>query len=304
VYSRTCLSEYVEAGNVSFDQSVDMAALATVAPQKQGTQNGLSGLQALISREVKATTALLWSIRVGVVLLFLTPAIGTLSTVFPFVFGKAVWSRYLIEIIVGLYVILAIRAPEFRPFRNLLVLFLGLYLAALVIAGYFGSSFNLNIWSNYERMGGILDLTYWVALVAVMVFTVQRLRESKILIGLYMVVSWIPLAFALALILSFPVPGNIPDGWSGDRVSGLAGNPSFLSGQMMVNAMLALAFFADASRSYRVARARGTHALAIFATLTVFANFWILSETSIKGSMLGLLGGLVVAGGVYSIFSG
>lgn len=53
----------------------------------------------------------------------------------PFVVGKAVWSWSLIEIVLGLYVLLAIRVPEFRPSRSRLVMFLSLHLAAVFIAG-------------------------------------------------------------------------------------------------------------------------------------------------------------------------
>jgi hypothetical protein len=63
-----------------------------------------------MTRDDIATNALIWGIRVGLVLLFITPVIVTTSTVFPFIVGKAVWSRSLIEIIVGLYVLLNPRA--------------------------------------------------------------------------------------------------------------------------------------------------------------------------------------------------
>ena len=259
--------------------------------------------KSLNTRNDVATSALLWGIRLGIVLLFLTPAIVTTSTVFPFIVGKAVWYRSLIEIIVGLYVLLAVRAPKFRPFRNLLVLFFGLHLAALIVAGYFGSSFNLSFWSSYERMGGILDTAHWVALVGVLVFTVRGLREWKILVGLYLAVSWIPTGFALIEIFGIPFPGNIPTGFSPGRIAGLAGNPTFLSGQMMINAMLALAFFVDAIRSYTTTRRTEVLAIAGLSALTAAVSLWVLSETGTRGSMIGLFAGLMGAVGVYAMFS-
>ena len=66
-------------------------------------------------RHISLELALLRAIRIGVVMLFVAPLIVTPSTVFPFVVGKAVWSRSIIEVILGLYVLLAIRVPEYRP---------------------------------------------------------------------------------------------------------------------------------------------------------------------------------------------
>jgi hypothetical protein len=91
-----------------------------------GQDGAVSGLQ-------------LWGIRLGLLLLFATPLVVTTSTVFSFIVGKAVWSRSLIEIIGGLYVLLAIRASSYRPHASALT---G-HLLALLVAGYFGSSLNV-----------------------------------------------------------------------------------------------------------------------------------------------------------------
>ena len=244
---------------------------------------------------------LLWAIRLGVVLLFLTPLVVTPSTVFPFIVGKAVWSRSLIEIIAGLYVLLAIRAPEFRPTRSRLVLLLGLHLAAVFVAGLFGSSFNLSFWSSYERMGGVFDLAHWTALAAVLVFTIRGLGEWKRFASISLIFGIAAAFLGLADKYDYAVVSYLQ---GADRVSGAAGNPSFLAGHMMVNAMLAMALLADRLSGLRARRNAFNAALAVFYVFAAAVSLWVLAETGTRGSAAGLLGGIVAAAALYSFFSG
>ena len=64
--------------------------------------------------------ALLLGIRSGVFLL-LMPLLVTGDTIFPFVVGKAPYSRALIEIVFGLWLVLALISPSHRPPRSLLL---------------------------------------------------------------------------------------------------------------------------------------------------------------------------------------
>ena len=246
---------------------------------------------------------LLWTIRSAFVLLFFTSSIVTTSTVFPFIVGKAVWSRSLIEIIIGLYVLLAIYSPDYRPRRSWLVVFLGLHLAAVFIAGVFGSSFNLSFWSSYERMGGIFDLAHWLTLTAVLIFVIRGLREWKILTAIYLGVSWAPLVIALAENFEYQAFSwiRLTDGTT--RVSGSAGNPAFLAGQMLVNGILALALLTGHIRSTGFSRNFWTSAYAVFLTATALLSLWVLFETGTRGSMAGLIAGLTGAAGIYALYS-
>ena len=51
-------------------------------------------------------------------LLLLTPFVVTPGTIFPFVVGKALWSRSLIEIAFALWTVLALTHPGYRPPRS------------------------------------------------------------------------------------------------------------------------------------------------------------------------------------------
>ena len=57
--------------------------------------------------------ALRWVIFAGIALLVATPFVITPGTIFPFVVGKALWSRSLIEIVFALWAVLAVAHPAY-----------------------------------------------------------------------------------------------------------------------------------------------------------------------------------------------
>ena len=68
---------------------------------------------------------LLLSVKAALALVLLTPLIVMApplpSTLFPYIVGKAIYSRTLIEIALGLWIVLAIRYPAYRPPRSRLL---------------------------------------------------------------------------------------------------------------------------------------------------------------------------------------
>ena len=119
-----------------------------------------------------ADLALIWAIRAGLLALLVTPLIVTPSTIFPFIVGKALFARTVIEIVLALWLVLLIRRPEYRPVASTLAVLFGLFLLAALISGLFGVSPQRSIWSNYQRMTGVFDLAHWFA--ALVILTPMR----------------------------------------------------------------------------------------------------------------------------------
>lgn len=254
----------------------------------------------LWQKEARVSLLLMWAIRLGVVLLFVTPLVVTTSTIFPFVVGKAIWSRSLIEVIVGIYILLAMRSPAYRPTRSRIVMLFGVHLGALVVAGVFGSSFNLSFWSSYERMAGIFDLAHWVALTAVLIFTVRSLSEWKTYATLSLVFGLASGIIGLSEKYDYQIVDYLQ---GGDRISGTFGNPSFLAGHMMLNAMLAMALLTDRLSMLRVRTGRTELGFIPFYAVNIVVSLWALAETGTRGSAAGLLAGLVLALALLVYFS-
>ena len=177
----------------------------------------------------------------GIAFLLLTPFVVTPQTIFPFVVGKAVWSRSIIEVTFALWAALALAKPEYRPRRSWLVLLLGAGLGASLLAACFGVSFQRSLWSTYERMQGVVDLAHWFALAMVLV---SMLRTAAAWRALLMVNAGAGAAMACLVIarhyaLDVPFYGTAPE-MHLPRLGGPFGNPIFLSAYMLANLMVAL----------------------------------------------------------------
>jgi hypothetical protein len=123
------------------------------------------------------------------------------------------------------------------------------------------------------------------------------------LITIYLGISWIAMLIAAGESFGIRTFDWVSIGHSGGRVSGPAGNPSFLAGQMMVNGLLALALFTDIARPVYVSRRPHTIGLALFFVLTIVTSVWLLTETGTRGSVAGLLAGGTAATGLFAWYS-
>ena len=127
---------------------------------------------------------LLYVIWAGIALLLLTPFMVTPGTVFPFVVGKALYSRALIEVVFAAWVTLAVLRPQYRPPRSRILALLGAALGVAVLAACFGASVQRSFWSSYERMQGVVDQAHWFALALVLVSVVRTARDWRVLLNL------------------------------------------------------------------------------------------------------------------------
>ena len=111
-----------------------------------------------------ATTA-----RVLIGLVLLTPLIVMSDpfpgTFFPFIVGKALYARTMIELAFLVWVLLAMRSPAYRLRRTWLVALVGGYILAMGLATLFSVSPQRSLWSTYERMMGLFDTAHWFLLI-------------------------------------------------------------------------------------------------------------------------------------------
>ena len=180
-------------------------------------------------------------------LVLLTPFVVTAGTVFPYVVGKALWSRAAIEVAFALWAGLALRRREYRPPRSWLLVLLAAGYAVALLAAAFGVSPHNSLWSDYERMQGLLDRAHWVALAFVLVSVLRTVRAWRALLGANVAAGAAVACIVIARALDIELPyfGKMPElvEW---RSAGPLGNPAFLSVYMLVNGVLAAAFAARA----------------------------------------------------------
>ena len=267
-------------------------------------------------------TTLLFSVRVAVALVLLTPLLVMSPpfppTYFPFIVGKALYFRTLTEIAFGLWVVLAIRSPAYRRPRSWLILILAGYVLVALMATAFGVSVQRSMWSTYERMQGFVDLAHWFAFTLV-VASIFRSRAHwrgflnvnlgvSIFMGLLGLVQRLGLAPHIkALVFLGPV----------DRLDITLGNPTYVGAYMLVNLLIAAGFLTHSylSPAQRPARSAPSSAMERrrrraggpadgggFTPETWWRFFWItalimdalmLYYSGTRGAAVGLAAGLI-----------
>ena len=271
----------------------------------------------------------MWAILAGLVLLLATPLVVSPDTMFPFVVGKALYSRSVIAALLALWALLALLSPAYRPPRSRIVLLLAAGLGVSLLAAAWGASFEHSLWSDYRRMQGVVDEAHWLALAVVLVSTLRDAAASRMLLRMQVGFGAVAAAVAVARYAELPMPflDLLPER-SDTRTGSTLGNPIYLGGYMLVNALLAAGLAARAQvrprspgrRPPRAAVAGWSGAgllhlagLAVAGSvgawlgLVAGAGFVLLAAACLlrgrrrwmAGAALGMLGAAVVGAGVH-----
>ena len=108
---------------------------------------------------------LLWTVKAGLLLVLVTPLLITPETLFPYVVGKALAIRTAIDLTFAAWLLLIIYYPRHRPAWSWVLAAFGLWLLVALITSYTGVSPTRSLWSNFERMQGVIDRAHWFAFI-------------------------------------------------------------------------------------------------------------------------------------------
>ncbi len=267
------------------------------------------------------------AIRVIIALVMVAPLIVMTEplpvTLFPYVIGKALWARTLIEIAFGLWVILLLRDSSFRPPKSWIPAALGVYVLIMLLASIYSVSPTRSLWSTYERMQGWVDLVHWAVFTVVLVSTHRTWAHWRTLLNFNLGVGILIGLLGLTQFLDIRVFDYLQ---YRDRLDVTLGNPTYVGGYMLVNFFIAAAFLVgslmDRSASEtrgravdrrRRRRARRDGGLARVPSENLWRAFWIvalgLSLTMVflsgtRSAAVALVAGVIVLGGTYSLWGG
>ena len=190
--------------------------------------------------------ALLLSVKTVAALVLLTPLLvmtrplpESMHTFFPFIVGKALYARTLIEIALGLWLVLSLRYPAYRMPRSRLLLVYGVYIAVTLLAALAGVSTQRSLWSTYERMIGFVDLAHWLAYAVVLASVFRSRVDWHLLLNFNLGVSVVMGLLGLSQHYDWEVLGFLE---TGKRLDITLGNPTYVGNYMMVNVLIALGF--------------------------------------------------------------
>ncbi|MBM3933396.1 MAG: O-antigen ligase family protein [SAR202 cluster bacterium] len=262
---------------------------------------------------------LLNTIRVLLVMALLSPLIVMTepfpSTFFPFIVGKALYYRALIEIAVGIWLVLVLRDRTYMPPKSWLLPILGGYVFIALLASLLGVSMQRSLWSTYERMQGWVDLAHWYLYVVVAASVFRTWLPWRIALNFNLGVSIVMGLLGLTQYFDF---GILPFLRTTQRLEISLGNPTYVGGYMAVNVLIALGFLASSFFKDRVVQepeattagrrkrasgpARKKPESAPLLNENVMRAFWIsallmdllmLYLSGTRGAFLGLVAGLL-----------
>lgn len=226
-------------------------------------------------------------IYIGVAILLCIPFIVTDSLFFPYITGKAYTFRIVAEIIIALYLILAIYNPSYRPKNNWIFFTFLLFLISTFYSNLMGINPTASFWSNYERMEGWVTIAH---LFGLFVALGSILRDKKEWIWIFNA------SIAASLVMVFTAFGQVFDQGFNFRVDTSLGNSTYLGIYMLMNAFLSLFMLLREKINFASWQTWVYSIAFILQSVIVF-------QTGTRGSMLGLLGGVILIGLVIAIFN-
>ena len=200
-------------------------------------------LQKKTDSEQALVTAGVLCLRILVFCVLFMPLIVTPSTFFPFVVGKAIYSRILIELAVILWVPLMFLVKSLRPSKNSIIISLGIYILASILSSLFGVSFNASFWSTFERMQGLIDLAHWFLFTLILTSVFRTYKDWQLLLSVNIFASIIVCLIGILQysgnhsLIPFPFVVNPSNG----RVESTLGNATYVGAFSVVNIYVALA---------------------------------------------------------------
>jgi O-antigen ligase/tetratricopeptide (TPR) repeat protein len=215
--------------------------------------------------------------------LFLVPFIAFIvptDMYFPFISGKGFAFRILAEILFGLYLLLALFEPQYRPKMSLITKATLVFVGAIFISDLLGANQYKSFWSNYERMEGFVLLAHLLLYYIVASSVFKTALEWRRFFNVSILASII-----MSLYGGLQLLGKITINQGGVRLDGTFGNSSYLAIYLVFHIFLCLYILVHIDR-------KKWHKW--FYGLTAVFEIFILYFTATRGAILGLIGGLIL----------
>lgn len=199
------------------------------------------------------------AVRVVLALVLVAPLIVMAdplpSTMFPYVVGKAVYTRLLIELAFALWLVLVLWHPAYRLPRSRLVWVLAIYVAVVLVASFAGVSLQRSLWSTYERMQGWVGLLHYAAFSVMLASMFRTFRDWRLVLNVNLAVGLVMGLLSVSQIAGLDLLPYLVDA---PRISITLGNATYVGAYMLVNALVAAAFLAHSLTSPKTPGAGST----------------------------------------------
>jgi len=238
-----------------------------------------------------------WTIITGLWSVLLVPFIVANHMFFPYITGKNFTFRIIIEIIFVLWVYLAFVDAKYRPKFSWISVSVGSFVLIMAIADIFAVNPLKAVWSNYERMDGLVTLLHLI----MYLFVFGSVMKSK--------QNWIWF-FRSSVIASMGMIIFVLQEWlktGVDRVSVTLGNPIYVAVYFLFNFFFTLILLYQdvlikSENTSKPIKTIFSNWLTYVYFLAAFICVFGIWRTSTRGVILGLLGGLIVTSMIIAFF--
>ncbi len=231
--------------------------------------------------------------RALIVGIFLIPFIVLIvpdNMFFPFITGKNFALRIIVEILLGLYLALAVLDASYRPRFSWLLSSFAIFLAIVGLADLLGENPYKSFWSNYERMEGYITFLH---LFAYFVIASAVLNKEKLWERLFQTSLGVSVILAFYGLLQAFYPLKFPIHQGSSRVDASLGNSTYFAVYVVIHIFLAMFLFL---------KHRESLGLKIFYGLSILLNLFILYQTETRGAIIGFVGGVFFTALIIALF--
>lgn len=219
---------------------------------------------------------------------------------FPFITGKNIIFRILVEVAFAGWVALALLDSKYRVSlkKSPLTIAFGIFMVVLLIADIFGVDREKSIWSNFERMEGFIGHIHFFAYFVVLTAMFSTLKDWRNMFKAFLAADILVLVYGYGQLFgaqgyifaaTFPTLGawfssHFPIHMSANRLDATIGNSAYFAVFCLMSAGIAGLLWLQASSP------RKAWGYPTLIMLNVIALFY----SGTRGTMIGLAGGVVV----------
>ena len=247
----------------------------------------------------KTEKILKYLVYVGLVILLSIPFIISNDLFQSYVTGKAFTFRVVVEILVVIWLILAILYPKYRPKKNWVLISFVLFTISLFVSNFFGVDQTASFWSGLERMEGWVTIIHLLGLFIVMGSVLNTKKEWYNFFKVSVVASFIMFILALKQVIDYGNSAEDLKIWGIFRIYTTIGNPALFAVYALFNAYLSLLLIFR-YKPQLLEFAKFTKKTCLynwqiwFYILTFVLNTWMVYQSVTRGTMLGFVGGLIL----------
>lgn len=221
------------------------------------------------------------SLYIGIFSVLFIPLIGSNHLAFPFITGKAFAFRILIELLAGVWLLLLIADKKYRPRLSWLTIAVLLFTLIITIADIFGVNPTKSIWSDFERMDGLINLLHLVGYFLIAGTLLAKENHWNNFLNTTLGVSVL-----LSLIGLSQLAGAVGVNTDAGRLDATIGNAAFFASYLLLHIFIALLQL--------VRRMESNMARWIYGGM-ILLHTVVLYFTATRAAFLGLIGGIFVA---------